>query len=63
MTDIEATLEDWKDLPFTFVGPQADLDALPESWRPIAQATDPAVRRATALSLWNKELLDRLPEL
>jgi hypothetical protein len=64
--DIEATLEDWKDLPFRFVGAQAapaDLDALPETWRPIAQATDPAVRRATAVALWNKELLDHLPEL
>ena len=62
MTDIEG----WRDRPFRFVGVQAgpaDLEALPEAWRPIAQTTDPAVRRTTALALWNKELLDQLPEL
>jgi hypothetical protein len=63
--DIEATLESWSNWPFKFVGPHAapaDLDLLPQAWRAIALATDSAERGASALALWNDDLLTQLPQ-
>lgn len=64
--DIEATLDAWAQQPLAFLSAHfvaADLDRLPDSWRPIALAGDPVVRRTTALALWSDDLLALLPNL
>jgi hypothetical protein len=64
--DVEATLDAWAQQPLTLLGASstpADLDRLPAAWQPIASATDPAIRRTTALALWSDDLLALLPNL
>jgi hypothetical protein len=64
--DVEATLDAWAQQPLHLLNAHsvaADLDLLPTAWRPIALATDPAIRRTTALALWGGDLLALLPNL
>lgn len=35
---------------------------VPERWRPIAEADDPQTRRLTAVSLWNNDFLELVPD-
>jgi len=40
----------------------AEPSALPQAWRPIAEATDPGARRTAALALWPADFLALTPE-
>jgi hypothetical protein len=49
--------------PLTLVPPgSAPAAPVPEQWRPILESDDAETRRLTALSLWNREFLDLVPQ-
>jgi hypothetical protein len=58
--DIAGTVPAWD---LTFIQPgSADVDRVPEPWRPIAASPDPRTRLQTALAQWNASLLDAMPQ-
>ncbi|HET6732594.1 hypothetical protein [Mycobacterium sp.] len=49
--------------PLTLAPPgSVPAEPLPEHWRPILESDDAETRRLTALSLWNREFLDLVPQ-
>ncbi len=58
--EIADSLGNWS-LEFVEAGSE-ELVRIPEEWRPVVQSADPGTRRRVALSLWNQDFLDLLPE-
>ncbi|HEU4425013.1 MAG TPA: hypothetical protein VFR67_20990 [Pilimelia sp.] len=61
--DLAAIADTLPDLDLTLVeAGSGDLHHLPQLWRPIVAQTDPRIRLATGLALWNVPFLDALPQ-
>ena len=64
LTDIRRALDEYEaDDPLTLApSSSVPIEPVPERWRPILDSDDAETRRLVALSLWNREFLDLVPQ-